>query len=320
MIAAAVALVVLLVAGGIYGPQLLGAASATLSRYPRLGMAVWSCAAALWTVALLLVGPVLTWIISGPALPGSLGVACQRCLSAANPFTRPLWDLGVPAVVLLAVPTLMVAALAVRATVRYLLGRYRLREHRHVLERVAERRSLHGTRVWVSPDTSPDVYCLPGVGVVVTGGALSTLSEIELVTVLEHERAHLAQRHHLLIGAVRTLRAVLGWIPLVRAAPQAVVAYAEMAADDAARRRTSTPALASALLSLGSCAPPSRVGLPAPGLHAASDPAWRVRRLALDCATPAAPVLRIGGCLATMAVVIATISVPYLGVVLGPGC
>jgi Zn-dependent protease with chaperone function len=321
--AAVAALVVLLVSGGIHGPRLLAAAPGTLSAYPRVGMAIWTCAVGLWTVALLLLGPMLTWIFAGPALPGDVGVTCQRCLAAANPFAHPAWDLGVPSIVLLAVPILLLSALALRAALRHMLGRRRMREYRHALERSSELRTLHRVAVRVTGGELPDVHCVPGLGVVVSEGALAALSEVELATVLAHEQAHLAQRHHLLLAAVGTVRDVLGWIPLVRAAPKALGTYAEMAADDAARRRTSTAALASALLALGRDGAEgwSSSPEPVPAMHAASgDPTWRVRRLARDVPAPVAPVARLGGYLATLALVITAVGLPYLGVAVAGSC
>lgn len=320
--ATVVALVLLLVLGGVGGARLLAAAPATLSVYPRLGMSLWVLAVTLWVTGLLLLGPMLTWIVAGPALPGGVGLACQRCLDAANPFTHPVWNLGIPSAILLAAPLLLVTAFTLRASVRYLLGRRRLRGFRRAVQRSSERRTLHGIDARVTSETAPDAYSVPGLGVVVSQATLSLLTDAELATVLEHERAHLAQRHHLLLGAVATLRDVLGWVPLVRAAPAAVAAYAEMAADDAARRSGGTTALASALLRLGRVGPVAgSPGRPAAVLHAASgNPTWRVRRLALDAPPPVAPVARIGGWLATFTVVIVAVALPYIGVLLAGTC
>ena len=61
----------------------------------------------------------------------------------------------------------------------------------------------------------------------------------------------LRQRHHLILGLFQGAIAPLRWVPLIAAINSAVPHYLEMAADNTARSRTSTPVLASALLKLG---------------------------------------------------------------------
>ncbi|MBK5249436.1 MAG: M56 family metallopeptidase [Actinomycetales bacterium] len=322
----AAALLVLLVAGATVGPRMLGGPVPTFTARPRLGMAIWTVSAAVWTLTLLALGPLLTWIFNGPALPGRVGAVCQRCLAAANPFSAqsPMWTTDVPAFAMLLIPFSLVAWLTTSATVRHVRSRKDLRMHLRALAAVAEQRLLHGTQVWVIPSADCAVYSLPTrrARIVISQGALDVLSREELVAVLSHERAHLEQRHHALLWALHSLQGVLGWVPLIAAAAPAVATYAEMAADDDARRTSSTRALAGALLALHRPGRSAALGAPTLALHAAATGArWRARRLA---ASPAPPsrwgVALTGGYLAAMTAAIALIGTPYAALALTGTC
>ncbi|TWV55736.1 M56 family metallopeptidase [Streptomyces misionensis] len=104
-------------------------------------------------------------------------------------------------------------------------------------------------RVTVLPHTTPAVYCLPGRAsqVVVSEGAVRALTEEQLAAALEHERAHIAGRHHLLTAAASAVGALSGRLPLARFVRDEVPLLLEMAADDRALRRCSRRALAVAL-------------------------------------------------------------------------
>lgn len=325
-LALTLALLVLLVAGATGGPRVLGGPTPTFSARPRLGIAIWTVSAAVWTLAFLALGPLLTWIFAGPGLPGRVGAVCQRCLAAANPFSAqsPIWTTDVPVLAMLLVPLSLGAWLITSATVRHVRSREHLRTHLRALTAVAEQRRLHGTQVWVVPTPDRAVYSLPmrRARIVISQGALDALSRDELTAVLSHERAHIEQRHHALLWALHSLRGVLGWVPLIAAAAQAVATYAEMAADDDARRASSTRALAGALLALHGPGPSPVLGAPALALHAdATGTHWRARRLA---AAPTPPsgwgVALTGGYLVAMTAAIALIGTPYATLALAGTC
>ena len=320
------ALLVLLVAGATVGPRVLGGPTPAFSARPRLGIAIWTVSAAVWTLAFLALGPLLTWIFTGPGLPGRVGAVCQRCLAAANPFAAqsPMWTTDVPVFTMLLVPLSLTAWLITSATVRHVRSREHLRTHLHALTAVAEQRRLHGTQVWVVPTPDRAVYSLPTrrARIVISQGALDALSRDELTAVLSHERAHIEQRHHALLWALHSLRGVLGWVPLIGAAAQAVATYAEMAADDDARRASSTRALAGALLALNGPGPSPVLDAPALALHTAQTGThWRARRLA---AAPTPPsgwgVALTGGYLVAMTAAIALIGTPYATLALAGTC
>lgn len=321
------AVLLLLAAAGIlasaaWAPPLMRRAAPALVRVPLAAAVLLTAGAVLWLAALLAVGPVLAWTISGPVLPGAAGLVCQQCLAAANPFlgTAPV-DTAIPVVVLLAVPALAAVVLAVT------LGRGALARRRDTQRAGAAVRDagtvgfLRGDRILIVPDDVPYAFALPARhgGVTVSTGALRTLDADELAGVLAHERAHLRQRHHLLSAIVTTLATHLRWIPLVAAVADAVPTYLEVAADDAARRRAGTTALAGALLKLGTPGPQSPLGATVGALNATGPD--RIRHLVAPGSgrAGALPALAIGAHLGGLAVATLAVLVAYAGAVLS-GC
>lgn len=61
-------------------------------------------------------------------------------------------------------------------------------------------------------------YCLPSGEVVVTTGAIESLTSRELRAALAHERAHLRHRHHLLLTGASACARALPFVPLLRGA------------------------------------------------------------------------------------------------------
>ncbi|WP_230528684.1 M56 family metallopeptidase, partial [Streptomyces coeruleorubidus] len=74
----------------------------------------------------------------------------------------------------------------------------------------------------------------------------------QVTAVLEHERAHIAGRHHLLVAATGAFGVIFRGLPLARLAHTEVALLLEMAADDRALRRCSRDALATALYAVAS--------------------------------------------------------------------
>src|ERR1700744_677088 len=96
-------------------------------------------------------------------------------------------------------------------------------------------------------------YCLPGLRskIVVSVGALDLLRPAELAAVLAHERAHLRERHDLVVLPFTALRRAFGWSRICAKAHQSVALLIEMLADDRALRARSARALAGALARFG---------------------------------------------------------------------
>jgi Zn-dependent protease with chaperone function len=108
-----------------------------------------------------------------------------------------------------------------------------------------------GARVLDHPDVA--AYCLPGSGakVVLTSGALAVLDSEELDAVLAHERAHLNERHDLLLLPFAAFAAALPFLPGPRQARIAVGRLVEMLADDRACSGRERVVLAAALARFG---------------------------------------------------------------------
>lgn len=322
MILVAMLLVGLIVAA-LGGPWLLRRAAPALVHIPRLAVLMLTGSIALWLVALLAVGPMLAWVISGPVLlPGHAAEVCQRCLASANPFTNTTLDTSVPVVALLAVPTL--AAIGVLlAAVRE--GRRRDRTTNQAaspLRARATATSVHGHTVLVVQDSRRFAFTLPTRhgGIVISDTALAALSGMELVGVIEHERAHVSQHHHVITTIVESVARHLRWVPLIAAAADATPHYLEIAADNAARGHAGTPALASALLKLGEPTHPPFLTAPPGSVLNAAGPN-RISHLVNPGHRQGGtwPAVIIGTYLATLAIVNAAVHLPYLGAAI-TGC
>lgn len=97
-------------------------------------------------------------------------------------------------------------------------------------------------------------YCLPGrrSRIVVSSGAVALLSDAEVAAVVEHERAHITGRHHLLLAAARSFATVFKGVPLARHVGEQIPLLLEMAADDAALRSHPHRTLVTAMVEMAS--------------------------------------------------------------------
>ena len=96
-------------------------------------------------------------------------------------------------------------------------------------------------------------YCVPGIRsrIVISAGALDLLDQAELAAVLAHERAHLRERHDLVVLPFTALLRAFRWSAVAREAHAAVALLVEMLADDRALRHRPARELATALLRVG---------------------------------------------------------------------
>lgn len=133
---------------------------------------------------------------------------------------------------------------------------------------------------------APYAFCIGGRRhrIVLTSGLLASLGPGELDAVLAHEHAHLRQRHHAALVACRALFGTLAPLfPAFRTVMPLVRLYAELCADDGARRRVGPGPLRDALARLA-C-------LPAPaGTLAASAQDVEARLSRLDGRTRRLPL------------------------------
>jgi Zn-dependent protease with chaperone function len=158
----------------------------------------------------------------------------------------------------LVVAAVVSSALVAGCIVRFARGVPRLwravvhrRRHREMLCIVAKADDQHPD-VLVIDHPIPVAYCVPARHrpIVVSTGAKARLDASELAAVLAHERAHLRQRHHLLLFLLDLMYTLLSWLPTVRRAMAGLPTLLEMAADDVAARRCGRQVLSTALLRL----------------------------------------------------------------------
>ena len=154
---------------------------------------------------------------------------------------------------------------------------------------------------------SAAAYCLPGLRsrIVVSVGTLELLGRRELAAVLAHERAHLRERHDLVLLPFTALRRAFPRSATCTDAHRAVALLVEMLADDRALRGRPARELVSALVrfgTAGSC--PAPAGALAAG---EGEVAARVTRL-LQPVRPLPAAAVLGICLASALLVAAPIT------------
>ena len=126
---------------------------------------------------------------------------------------------------------------------------------------------------------SAAAYCLPGLRsqIVVSVGTLELLGRAELAAVLAHERAHLRERHDLVLLPFTALRRAFPRSATCTGAHRSVALLVEMLADDRALRGRPARELVSALVRFGTA---GACPAPAGALAAAEgEVAARVSRL-----------------------------------------
>jgi Zn-dependent protease with chaperone function len=104
---------------------------------------------------------------------------------------------------------------------------------------------------------TPVAYCLPGrrARLVLSVGTLEALDPAQVVAVLAHERAHLRERHDLVVLPFVAWGATAPFVTGMVRAQVAVAALIEMRADDVAAAHTRRAELACALRTVGSASP-----------------------------------------------------------------
>ena len=94
----------------------------------------------------------------------------------------------------------------------------------------------------------------------ISAGTLELLDQAELAAVLAHERAHLRERHDLVLLPFTALLRAFRWSAVARRAESAVALLLEMLADDHALRHRPARELATALMRVGAAGSPAPTG------------------------------------------------------------
>lgn len=262
---------------------------------PRAAIALWQAIgvagalAAVGAGVALAVEPLHTGLLSG------LGELLQG--SSAG---HPLPIKGIYEAIGLTLSANVVAILAAGVVITASRTIASRRRHRILLDLVSVRSDQAPGAVLLS-DSRATAYCLPGrrSRIVVSAGALDLLDSRELAAVVDHERGHVQERHHLILLPFASMIEMLNWMPYVSRAPRAVRALLEMAADDYAARFHPPRVLASALIRM---VHPSSVPTCAFGVSSGSV-TNRVRRL-IDPHRTSSVVAATAGVAAIMLVIV----------------
>ena len=155
-------------------------------------------------------------------------------------------------------------------------------------------------------------YCLPGLFsriVVLSVGTVELLGRGELAAVLAHERAHLRERHDLVLLPFTALRRAFPRSAMCAEAHRSVALLVEMLADDRALRARPARELVSALVRVGTAGQVSVGTLAAAGSD--SEVTARVNRLLLPRHPLPAPAVA-GICLGSALLAVAPAALMFL--------
>lgn len=311
MTALAFTILALLLVGPV--PALLARASWPL-RAPRAAVVLWQSIA---------VAAVLSAFSAGIAIASKLFVPGNdgrptTLLGEIDQLGWPLWLLSITVFGL----TLLIGVRLTVAGIQVFISTRRRRAYHRTLvdilgvhhdgvhhDRAAAQACTRASELRILDVAQPLAYCLPGVRgrVVVSEGALSTLTDDEVTAILTHERAHLRARHDLVLEAFIAVYVAFPRFVRSRSALDAVRLLIELLADDAAVRAAGPAPLARALVACASGRAPR-------GALAAGGPTTviRVRRLA---GQPNSVGLAIGAYLSAVAILVLptiAVAVPWL--------
>jgi Zn-dependent protease with chaperone function len=272
--------------------SMLGASALVQANWPRRSPAA---AILLWQALGLAGGLAAVGALVSLGLPGDhLGVA-HSLLHLRTVFPGAAFRFPVAFDMVSALPTLLLAfritclaaGLALLASLCWVLiaasaAALHARRRQRVLLALLAHGDPKAPGALVVDYPTAAAYCLPGLRsriVVLSVGTLELLGRGELAAVLAHERAHLRERHDLVLLPFTALRRAFPRSVMCAEAHRAVALLVEMLADDRALRGRPTRELVSALVRFGTAGTcPAPAGALAAG---EGDMAARVARLLL---------------------------------------
>jgi Zn-dependent protease with chaperone function len=246
----------------------LGASALPRANWPRRSPAA---AILLWQALGLASGLAAVGTLIGLALPASRGGLVLSVLRAAGLLGRGgVFGLagsfglsgvdGVPLLVVAARLACLAAGLALLASLCWVLlavsvAALQARRRQRALLTLLAHGDPKVPGALVVDYPSAAAYCLPGLRsrsrIVVSVGALELLGRGELAAVLAHERAHLRERHDLVLLPFTALRRAFPRSATCTGAHHAVALLIEMLADDRALRGRPARELVTALARFG---------------------------------------------------------------------
>jgi len=249
----------------------LGASALPRASWPRRSPAA---AILLWQALGLASGLAAVGTLIGLAMPGSRAGVVRSVLqagataSSGGVFRLPgLFGYGAPAVIVAIRLACLAAGVSLLALLCWVLVAVSVaalqarRRQRALLTLLAHGDpKVPGALVVDYPSAA--AYCLPGLRsqIVVSAGTLRLLGRGELAAVLAHERAHLRERHDLVLLPFTALLRAFPRSATCTGAHRAVALLVEMLADDRALRARPARELVSALVrfgTAGSCPAPA---------------------------------------------------------------
>jgi Zn-dependent protease with chaperone function len=266
------------------------------ARDPVGALLVWQSVGLAGGLALLGAGIVYGLSPLGPSLPAALRALEPTALGRLGPT-------HVAALIAAFLLALRLVGVLVAVTVRTQRAR---RRHRDLLDVLATPwPAAPGARVLDHP--VPVAYCLPGLRsrLVLSIGVLDALDPAGVRAVLAHERAHLRERHDLVVLPFVAWGATAPFVRGMVCAQIAVAALIEMRADDVAASRCRSHELVGALRTMGGAAPAAALS----SFTAALD-----RRLSRITDPP--PPLRRSVLVAVRVAAVALVAVPTVALLL----
>jgi Zn-dependent protease with chaperone function len=221
------------------------------ARDPVGALLVWQAVGLAGGLALLGSGVVYGLSPLGPSLPVAASGALDSLAVGEVPRALTLTHF----VALLAALALALRLLWVLAAVAVRTVRAR-RRHRDLLDLLGTPwPAVPGAHVLDHP--IPVAYCLPGLRsrLVLSAGVLDVLDPPAVQAVLAHERAHLRERHDLVVLPFVAWGATAPFIRGMVCAQLAVATLIEMRADDVAANEVTPHELTGALRTMGGAAP-----------------------------------------------------------------
>ncbi|MET3767775.1 Zn-dependent protease with chaperone function [Marisediminicola sp. UYEF4] len=238
MIAAAIALAVLAVLLAWPVPIALARAGWP-SRAPATALALWQAIAL--AGGLSMIGALLTFGLA----PFGLNLV-DASIAAV---TDAAWPPAISNLLALVVAGLLAAYLIANLLRTALLIERQRRRHRQLVRLLSTPLPDHPNTRMIDVEL-PVAYCLPGSPhpiTVFSAGLVQLLDDVQLRAVIEHEKAHLLQRHYIVLMAFDAWHRSLPWFPTATRARTEVALLIEMLADDHARRAVDDRTLAGAI-------------------------------------------------------------------------
>ena len=224
---------------------------------------------------------IVLWQAIGAAASIAIVGACAKAVAMASPPANPrrhISDLTssviantpsrstAPERLFVLTAVLIVAVLLIGVLLTRTIGTLRARAHQRTLIDLIgdERIDARGTFVLNHPVAT--AFSVPGFRprVVVSRGAVETLSTDELAAVLAHERSHVHAHHDLVLLPFRSLGMVLPRSRAIAAVNNRIGTLVEMVADDRATRQCGSGMLVRALCRMASADERSPVPLANP--------------------------------------------------------